>query len=164
MIRATLPLTTPARTPMPLFRPASPTQLSAGLLALRVIAGVVFAAHGAQKVFVYGFDGVAGAFDGMGIPMAGLVGPLVALVELFGGLALVAGLLTRLAAAGLAVVMLGAVLIAHLAAGFFMPNGYEFALTLFGAAVALACTGAGRFSLDALIARRVEPGAVRAAA
>ncbi len=137
-----------------LLRPASATQLSFGLLALRVVTGLVFAAHGAQKVFVYGFDGVAGSFAGMGIPMAGLVGPAVALVELVGGLALAAGLLTRLAGIGLAVVMLGAVLVAHLPAGFFLPNGYEFALTLFAASVALAFTGAGAWSVDAALARR----------
>ena len=149
---------------MSIFRSASPAQISLGLLALRLVTGLVFIAHGAQKVFVYGFDGVAGSFAGLGIPMAGLVGPAVALVELLGGLALVAGLLTRLAGAGLAVVMLGAVLIAHLAGGFFLPTGYEFALTLFGASLALAATGAGQFSLDALLARRAVPAAVRAAA
>lgn len=142
---------------MSIFRPASPAQISLGLLALRLVTGLVFIAHGAQKVFVYGFDGVAGAFAGMGIPMAGVVGPGVALVELFGGLALVAGLLTRLAGVGLAVVMLGAVLIAHLAGGFFLPTGYEFVLTLLGASLALAATGAGAWSLDALVARRAEP-------
>jgi len=142
---------------MSILRPASPTQISFGLLALRVVTGVVFAAHGAQKVFVYGFDGVAGGFAGMGVPMAGLVGPAVALVELLGGLALVAGLLTRLAGAGLAVVMLGAVFLAHLPAGFFLPNGYEFVLTLFAAALALAATGAGRWSVDALLDRRAHP-------
>ena len=132
----------------------TPAQISLGLLALRVVTGIVFVAHGAQKVFVYGFDGVAGGFAGMGIPLAGVVGPAVALVELLGGLALLAGLLTRVAAVGLAVVMLGAIFIAHLSAGFFLPTGYEFALTLFGAAAALALTGAGDWSLDARLARR----------
>ena len=147
---------------MSVFRPASPAQLAFGLLALRLVTGIVFIAHGAQKIFVYGFDGVAGAFAGMGVPMAGVVGPLVALVELLGGLALVAGLLTRVAGAGLAVVMLGAVLIAHLSAGFFLPAGYEFALTLLGASLALAATGAGAWSLDALLARRAAPAPRRA--
>jgi putative oxidoreductase len=142
---------------MPILRPASPAQLDFGLLVLRLVTGIVFIAHGAQKVFVYGFDGVAGAFAGMGVPMAGVVGPLVALAELLGGLALVAGLLTRLAGAGLAVVMLGAVLVAHLSAGFFLPAGYEFALTLLGASLALAATGAGAWSLDAMLARRAVP-------
>jgi putative oxidoreductase len=139
---------------MRLFRPATPGQIDLGLTVLRAIAGIVFAAHGAQKLFVFGFDGVAGGFAQMGVPMAGLIGPAVALVEFFGGLALIAGLLTRLAAFGLSVVMLGAIFIAHLSAGFFLPNGYEFALTLLGIAATLTITGAGRWSVDALIAVR----------
>ena len=139
---------------MRLLRPATSAQLDLGLTVLRAIAGIVFAAHGAQKLFVFGFDGVAGGFAQMGVPMAGLIGPAVALVEFFGGLALIAGLLTRLAAFGLSVVMLGAIFIAHLSAGFFLPNGYEFALTLLGIAATLTITGAGRWSIDALIAAR----------
>lgn len=142
----------------------TPAQLSLGLLALRVVTGVVLAAHGAQKVFVYGFEGVSAGFAGMGVPLAGLVGPAVALGELLGGIALIVGLLTRVAGAGLAVIMLGAIFVAHLAAGFFLPNGYEFALTLFGASAALALTGAGDWSLDAILARRRAPSAAVAPA
>ncbi len=129
-------------------------RLDAALAVLRVVTGSVFAAHGAQKLFVYGFAGVSGAFGQMGVPMAEVVGPAVGLLEFFGGLALVLGLLTRYASAGLAAVMTGAILLVHLPAGFFLPNGAEFALTLFGAAVALALTGPGRYSLDALLAAR----------
>ena len=147
-----------------ILRPPTPAQLSLGLLALRAVTGVVFLAHGAQKLFVFGLDGVVQGFAGMGIPMAAVVGPAVALVELFGGLALIAGLLTRLAGLGLAVVMLGAVLLAHLSGGFFLPTGYEFALTLLGAALALSFTGAGDWSLDAVLARRSAPSRARATA
>ena len=141
---------------MSLIRPATPRQLDLGLLLLRVVAGIVFAAHGGQKLFVYGFAGVTGAFGQMGVPLPGITGPLVALVEFFGGLALIAGLLTRLAGAGLTVVMLGALFMVHLAAGFFAPNGYEFVLTLGGIAATLALTGAGRYSADAAIADRTS--------
>jgi len=130
------------------------TRVDAGLASLRVIVGAVFAAHGAQKLFVYGFAGVIGAFDGMGVPLAGIVGPAVALLEFLGGLALIAGFFTRLAALGLATNMLGAVAVVHLAAGFFLPNGVEFALTLLAASVALTLTGPGGFSLDAVLRRR----------
>lgn len=136
---------------MRLATPASPRQLDLGLAILRIVTGVIFAAHGAQKLFVFGFAGVSGAFAGMGVPMPGVVGPLVALVEFFGGLALVAGLLTRLASVGLAAVMLGAISLVHLSAGFFAPKGFEYPLALLGVAIALAFTGAGRFSLDARI-------------
>lgn len=139
---------------MRLIPAATARQTDVGLLILRVVAGVIFAAHGAQKLFVFGFSGVAGAFGQMGVPMAEIVGPLVALVEFFGGLALIFGLLTRLAGVGLAVVMLGATMLVHLPAGFFAPNGVEFTLMLFGAAAALVFTGAGSFSLDALATRR----------
>ena len=130
------------------------SRVDLALTVLRVVAGIVFAAHGAQKIFVYGFAGVAGSFGQMGVPMAGIVGPAVALIEFFGGLALVAGLFTRLASFGLAAVMLGAMSLVHLANGFFSPDGVEFSLTLFAAATALAIAGAGRFSLDHMLAAR----------
>ena len=138
--------------------PALPSRgIDLGLALLRLGVGGVMAAHGAQKLFVYGFGGVTGAFAGMGVPLPGITGPLVALVEFLGGLALAAGLLTRVTAAGLAVVMLGAMLLVHLPGGFFAPNGIEFALTLCIGALALVLTGAGRYSLDhALAARRGE--------
>ncbi|MBC7894031.1 MAG: DoxX family protein [Cytophagaceae bacterium] len=133
-------------------------RVDAGLALLRVATGVIFAAHGAQKLFVYGFGGVTGAFAGMGVPLPGITGPLVALLEFFGGLAIVAGLLTRLAGVGLSITMLGAIGLVHLGAGFFNPNGVEFPLALFSASAALALTGAGRYSLDALLFRgRSEP-------
>lgn len=139
---------------MRLFTSPSARHADLGLLLLRVVTGIVFTAHGAQKLFVYGFKGVSGAFAGMGIPMAHITGPAVGLVEFFGGLALIVGLLTRLAGFGLTVTMLGAIFLVHLSAGFFLPNGYEFALTLAGVAATLAFTGAGRYSADAAIGAR----------
>lgn len=139
---------------MRLTAPASARQIDLGLTILRVITGIIFVAHGSQKIFVFGFGGVAGAFGQMGVPMAGVVGPLVALVELFGGLALIAGLLTRLAALGLTATMLGALFLVHLRAGFFLPNGFEFVLSLLGSTLMLVLTGAGNWSLDARLAGR----------
>jgi putative oxidoreductase len=139
---------------MRLFETASPRQINVALAILRVVTGIIFTAHGAQKVFVYGFDGVAGGFAQMGIPMAAFAAPAVALVELLGGLALIAGLLTRVASLGLGITMLGAFFFAHMKAGFFLPNGYEFVLTLFAIVTTLMITGAGAFSLDAVLAGR----------
>src|SRR5215208_6851851 len=139
---------------MSLFRTPSNRQVTIGLTLLRVVLGLTFIMHGGQKLFVYGFDGVAGAFGQMGMPMPGLLGPFVALVEFFGGIAIVLGLLTRLAALGLASTMVVAILTVHLKAGFFNPGGIEFPLSLLGTAITLAITGAGAFSLDALLAKR----------
>ncbi len=130
------------------------TRTDIAVAVLRATTGAIFLVHGAQKLFVYGFAGVTAAFGQMGAPLPGITGPATALVEFLGGLALISGLLTRLSAFGLAITMLGAISIVHLGNGFFNPAGIEFPLALLGATVALAINGAGRISLDALIARR----------
>ena len=134
--------------------PVAPRRLDIALLLIRIAVGVIMIAHGYQKVFTYGLAGVSGGFAQMGIPMANIVGPLVALVELLGGIALIIGLLTRLAALGLAIDMLGAILLVHFKNGFFLPNGYEFAFINLLACLALVAAGAGDFSVDAAIGRR----------
>jgi putative oxidoreductase len=129
------------------------SRVDGALVVLRIIAGTIFIAHGGQKLFVFGFAGVSGAFGQMGLPFPGLLGPFIALLEFFGGIALVIGLLTRLASLGLAFNMIGAILLVHLKAGFFNPAGVEFPLALLGITLAVVLAGAGAFSLDALIAR-----------
>ena len=142
-----------------LFRAPSARQIDLGLAILRIVLGVIFIAHGGQKLFVFGFAGVTGAFGQMGVPAPGVVGPAIALIEFFGGIALALGLLTRLAAFGIGATMVGAIALVHLPAGFFAPNGFEFPLSLLAAAATLAITGPGKYSLDAIISRR-GPGSV----
>jgi putative oxidoreductase len=139
---------------MSLFNSASKKQIDTGLTILRLIVGAIFVAHGGQKLFIFGLDGVAGAFGQMGIPMAGILGPFAAFVEFFGGLALISGLLTRLASLGLLSTMVVAILKVHLPNGFFAPNGIEFPLALVGGTALLALTGAGSWSIDGLIAKK----------
>src|SRR5215510_3942461 len=113
---------------MSLFQPLTNRQANIALMVLRVIAGVTFIAHGAQKLFVIGLPGITSGFGQMGIPAPEVMAPFIAFLEIFAGLALVIGLLTRLAALGLACDMIGAILFVHLKNGFFLPQGYEFAL------------------------------------
>jgi putative oxidoreductase len=131
-----------------------PTQAQGwGITVLRVIVGIVFLAHGGQKLFIWGFSNVARFFGQVGIPLPVLAAIVVTLVEFLGGLALVLGLFTRWAAIPLAINMLVAIVVVHLRAGFFLPNGYEFALTLLAANVALVLLGSGEASVDKLLGK-----------
>lgn len=129
-----------------------------GIAVLRVVLGIIFVVHGGQKLFVYGFAGTTNAFAQMGAPLPSVTGPLIGLVEFFGGIALIVGLLTRFAALGLVADMLGAILFFHISRGFFVPFGVEFVLMLGTAALALAFTGPGAYSLDAAITNRRRAG------
>lgn len=129
-------------------------------LALRIPVGIIFAAHGAQKLFGwfggYGLEGTGQWMASIGLAPGALMALLAGAAEFFGGLALLAGLLVRPAAAALAVTMLVAILSVHLDKGFFLTsNGYEYALALLAVSVALAFSGAGRASLDQTLSRRL---------
>lgn len=133
------------------------------LTLLRVTLGVVMFAHGAQKVFGwfggYGFEGTMAGLTGMGIPA--LFAFLAIVAEFFGGLGLVVGLLTRIAAFGVATVMVVATLMVHTQFGFFMNwtgsqkgEGFEYHLLALAMSMALMARGAGAGSVDYWLGRR----------
>jgi putative oxidoreductase len=129
----------------------SPEQQAWGITVLRVMVGTVFMAHGLQKALLTGVAGVAEFMGQAGIPLPMTSALVVTGVETLCGLALVAGFLTRWAAIPLAIVMLVATAIVHLPAGFFLPNGFEYALTLLAACVSLSLLGSGAFALDNVV-------------
>lgn len=124
-----------------------------GLLVIRVALGLVFVAHGLQKMFAFGHAGVAGMLGQLGIPAPEVSAVLIIAAELGGGLALLNGAFTRVAAAVLAFSMLVAIGTVHLSHGFFAPAGVEYPLTLLLASLSLVITGGGAFSLDAVLTR-----------
>lgn len=122
------------------------------LLLLRVVVGVVFIAHGAQKLFGAfdgpGIDAVAGSMAGLGMEPGMLFAVLAGVTEFGGGLLLLAGLLTPLAGVAVSGVMVVAIATVTGQNGFIAMGGYEYNLVLIAAALALAIAGPGRFSLD----------------
>jgi len=132
------------------------TDAGLAALALRVPVGIIFIAHGAQKLFGWfgghGLDGTGQWMASIGLAPGYLMALLAGGAEFFGGLALLLGLFVRPAAAVLAVTMLVAIFSVHFANGLFISNkGYEFALALLAVTVALAISGAGRLSIDRLL-------------
>lgn len=130
-------------------------------LVLRLTLAVVMFAHGAQKALGwFGGDGLRRTLDSLrksGVPSP--VAVLAIMAEFLGPLGLAVGLLTRVAALGIAAVMLGAILTVHGRHGFFMNwygnqpgEGFEYHVLAIGLAVALVLNGAGVWSLDAVIA------------
>ena len=119
-----------------------------GVLPLRLVVGIVFVAHGAQKLFGFGLAGTAGFLGSLGVPLPTVAAAGLIAVELLGGIALIIGAWTRVAAGLLSADALVAILTVHLRGGFFVPNGVEFVLTLLGACLALVGLGAGPCSLD----------------
>ncbi|PYS47161.1 MAG: hypothetical protein DMF68_16755 [Acidobacteria bacterium] len=120
------------------------------LLVARIFVGVVFVAHGAQKMF--------GAFGGPGlsafVQVMGFLGYLVAIGEFFGGLGLVFGFLSRFSAASIILIMIGAIATAHGRFGFFMNwagnqagEGFEYHLLAIGILLPIVIAGPGRFAI-----------------
>ncbi len=130
-------------------------------MPLRVVAGLTFTAHGAQKLFGwfggYGLEGTAGWMASIGLNPGMLMALLAGSAEFFGGIFLILGLLVRPSALVLAFTMVIAVLLVHLPHGFFMSNnGYEYALVLLAISVALLIRGAGSVSVDSVIQKKLN--------
>ncbi len=128
--------------------------IDTGLLLLRIALGVVFIMHGWQKLTGFGVQGVTGMVGSLGIPFPTLNAVALIATELVGGVALLAGVLSRFAGLATAFAMLVATSLVHWPNGFFLPAGYEFTLTLALASLAIVFAGPGRYSLDALFWRQ----------
>lgn len=137
------------------------TENDAAMTVLRLVLGIVFFAHGAQKMLGwfggYGFTGTMGFFTGM-LHIPAVFAFLAIAAEFFGGLGLILGLLTRVAAFGIACNMIVAVAMVHHQFGLFMNwtgaqkgEGYEYHLVSLAALVVLMIRGAGAASVDRLL-------------
>jgi putative oxidoreductase len=130
-------------------------------LALRLPVGIIFMAHGGQKLFGwfggYGLEGTGQWMASIGIEPGVLMAFLAGSAELVGGLFILLGLLTRPAAVVLAFTMIIAITSVHISNGLFMANnGYEFALALLAASVSLALSGSGKVALDKAIVSKLS--------
>ncbi len=126
------------------------TAYSVGLLILRVVLGLTMAAHGYNKFFGGGrIKGTAGWFESIGMKPGTFHARVAASTEMAAGIGLAVGLLTPVPAAGFVALMVVAAWTVHRHNGFFIvKEGWEYNLVLAAAAVALAATGAGKYSLD----------------
>ncbi|WP_372516723.1 MULTISPECIES: DoxX family protein [Paenibacillus] len=127
-----------------------------GLLIVRLVIGLLFVGHGAQKLFGwfggYGPKGTGGWMESIGIKPGVAMAVMAGLMELIGGLLFAAGLFTPVAAVLIALTMLVAIFKVHGPNGIWATsNGYEYPLVLLAVAVGVALTGAGAYSLDALM-------------
>ncbi|MEU4574047.1 MULTISPECIES: DoxX family protein [Nonomuraea] len=122
------------------------------LLLARVATGVIFLVHGYQKFATMGIAGTTQFFESIGIPLPGLAAPLVAVLEVVGGIALILGVGLPVFGTLLALDMVGAIFFAHLQAGFAVGDGgYEYVLALAAASLAIGFTGGGALALDRIL-------------
>jgi putative oxidoreductase len=133
-----------------------------GLLLIRGMVGFVFVFHGSQKLFGAfggpGRGGCAQALAAMGVPAPGVQSVLAASAEFFGGLALLAGVGTRVAVVPLVVTMLVASFVAHGKAFDILKGGMEYPLSLAVILVGLALTGPGVLTAAAALRQVPAPG------
>jgi putative oxidoreductase len=143
-----------------------PAARDLAILIARIGVGVVFTAHGWQKLVSNGVEGSAASFKKAGVPLPTVSAWYATLVELVGGVALIVGLAVPVAGFLLVLDMLGAYLFVHAGKGIFIANGgAELVIGLGAACLLLTAISAGRFSLDHLILyrRRRQPRSLAAA-
>ena len=143
-----------------LLNTALTSKAGAAALILRVPVGLILMAHGAQKLFGWfggnGLAGTAGWLSSIGIEPGYLMAILAGGAEFFGGIALVLGLLTRPAALVAAFTMLVAIFSVHISNGLFAADGgYEYALILMVALLALTVQGGGAMSMDKALSEKL---------
>lgn len=130
--------------------------IALGLLIVRLVIGLTFVGHGAQKLFGwfggYGLKGTGGWMESIGIKPGILMAVMAGLSELIGGLLLTLGLFTPFAAALIVITMLVAIVTVHGKNGFWSTgNGYEYNLIVIAIAVGIALIGGGDYSIDAIL-------------
>jgi len=137
------------------------TEQSLTTLPLRLIAGTIFFAHGAQKLFAwfggYGLDGTGQWMESIGLSPGYLMALMAGSAEFFGGLLLIIGFLTRPTSFVLAFTMIIAIFNVHIDNGLFMSNnGFEFGLSLLAITLALFIQGGGKYSFDGNVYRALS--------
>ncbi|MEY2194713.1 DoxX family protein [Neobacillus sp. BF23-41] len=130
--------------------------MSIGLLIIRLVVGVSFMAHGAQKLFGwfggYGLKGTGGWMESLGMKPGVMMALMAGFAELMGGLLFTLGLLTPLAGIMIAATMVMAIVKVHASNGYWATqNGYEYNLTLIAVVIGIALSGPGKYALDAFL-------------
>lgn len=136
------------------------SEQSASSLPLRLIAGIIFSAHGAQKLFAwfggYGLEGTGQWMDSIGLSPGFIMALLAGSAEFFGGLLLILGFLIRPTSFVLTTFLIVAIFSVHISNGLFLSNnGYEFGIALIAITIALLIQGAGRYSVDNILYQKL---------
>ncbi|PFH91346.1 DoxX family protein [Bacillus sp. AFS088145] len=130
--------------------------INIGLLLIRLVVGILFIGHGAQKLFGwfggYGLKGTGGWFDSIGMKPGVTIALIAGLAEFIGGILFAFGFLTPVAGILIAGTMAMAIIKVHAPNGIWATsNGYEYNLTLLVVAISIVLTGPGKYALDTIL-------------